>query len=227
MGLGAVAVTGNARSLTASLGAAVEYKAPAWILGGKASATYGETRVAGAPDVQTSAENAALFLRGDYRLTPRLSAYVLAGAETDHPRSIEIRYSQEVGAGYAWVDWAAGERKVFVRTDLGFRLAEEYRFQYFPTPGRVDPRDYLLKAPRVGGVFRYEIDKTLLFTDDAEVLPNLGEARVLANNVAKLSAKVFGPVAVGFAYTVNYDSAPPPPKIPWDTTLAVTLDYLL
>ncbi len=38
---------------------------------------------------------------------------------------------------------------------------------------------------------------------------------------------MFGPLAVGIGYAVNYDNAPPAPKTPWDTTLAVTLDYLL
>jgi hypothetical protein len=28
-------------------------------------------------------------------------------------------------------------------------------------------------------------------------------------------------------YVVNYDSAPPDPKIPWDTRLVLTLEYLL
>ena len=49
----------------------------------------------------------------------------------------------------------------------------------------------------------------------------------MVNSVSKLSAKVIGPLAVGVGYTVNYDSAPPAPKIPWDTTLAITLGYLL
>ncbi len=227
VGLGVVSVTGNARSLTATLAAAAEHKGESWIFGGKAYATYGESRAAGASAMQTSAENAALFLRGDYRVTPRLSGYVLAGVETDHPKSIEVRYAQEAGVGYAWVDWIGGEQKLFLRTDLGFRLAEEYRFRYFPTAGHVDPRDFLLKAPRVAAAFRWEMNKAVLFTEDLEALPNLGSSRVLVNSLTKLSAKILGPLAVGVAYTVAYDSAPPLSKIPWDTTLAITLDYLL
>ncbi len=227
VGLGVVAVTGNARSLTASLAAAAEHKGERWILGGKANATYGESRVAGTSAMQTSAENAGLFLRGDYRLTPRLSAYLLGGIETDHAKSIEVRYSQEAGAGYAWIDWTGGDQKLYLRTDLGFRVAEEYRFQYFPVAAHVEPRDFILKAPRAGAAFRWELNKSVLFTEDVEVLPNLGDSRVLANAVSKLSAKLFGPLALGVGYIVAYDSAPPAGKIPWDTTLAVTVDYLL
>jgi hypothetical protein len=227
VGLGVVSVTGNARSVTATLAAAAEHKGEHWILGGKAHATYGESRVAASSRMETSAENAGLFLRGDYRITPRLSTYLLAGIETDHAKSIEERYSQEAGLGYAWVDWTSGEQKLFLRTDLGFRVAEEFRYQYFPVAAPVTPREFYLKAPRIGAAFRWELDKSVLFTQDAEALPNLGSSRVLVNSVSKLSAKVFGPVAVGVGFAVNYDSAPPAQKVPWDTTLAITLDYLL
>lgn len=227
VGVGVVAVTGNARSLTATVAAAAEHRGEQWILGGKLNATYGESRAAGTSITQTSAENAALFLRGDYRFGPRLSGYLLGGVETDHPKSIEVRYSEEAGAAYAWIDSTIGDQRLFLRTDLGFRVSEEYRFQYFPIAGRVDPRDYTMKAPRAAVAFRWEVSKSVLFTEDVEVLPNVDDGRVLANSITKLSTKIFGPIAVGVAYTVNYDSAPPAPKIPWDTTLAVTLDYIL
>ncbi len=227
VGLGFVSVTGNARSLTATFAAAAEHKGEHWILGGKSAATYGESRAAGSSSMQTSAENASLFLRGDYRGTPRFSTYLLAGVETDHAKSIEERYSQEAGLAYAWVDWLSGEHKLLLRTDLGFRIAEEYRYQYFPERAPVTPREFYLKAPRVGAAFRWELNKSVLFTEDAEALPNLSSDRVLVNSVSKLSAKLLGPVAVGIGFTANYDSEPPAQKIPWDTTLAITLDYLL
>lgn len=95
--------------------------------------------------------------------------------------------------------------------------------------GVADPLERLLLRlqPRVGAAFRWEMNKSVLFTEDAEALPNLGSSRVLVNSVSKLSAKVLGPMAVGVGFTVNYDSEPAAQKIPWDTTLAITLDYLL
>jgi putative salt-induced outer membrane protein YdiY len=228
VGFGAVSVTGNARSLTLSLGSTLEYKATDWIFSGRASATYGESRVAGTDDVVTSAEDAALFLRADRRLTPRLSTYALAGFEADHPKSVEIRYSQELGAAYAWIDRTTDEDKLLLRTDLGFRVAEEYRYQYFPVRASV-PGDYpeIIVAPRLGGALRYEINNSILFSQDLEVLPNLLESRWFVNSTSKLTAKLMQSLGFGVGYIVNYDSAPPDPKIPWDTKLAVTLDYLL
>jgi putative salt-induced outer membrane protein YdiY len=227
VGLGVVAVTGNARSLTLSGAVAAEHKGEQWIFGGKAAGTYGESRSAGAADTQISAESASVFLRGDYRIGPRLSAYVLGGVETDHPKSIEVRHSQETGAGYAWVDRNAGEGKLFLRTDLGFRVREEYRFQYFPVPARVEPRSEVMEALRLGAAFRWQVEKAVLVTEDVELLPDVRDSRVLANSIAKLNARLFGPVSFGVSYAVAYDSAPAPTRIPWDTTLAVTLEYVL
>jgi hypothetical protein len=229
VGFGAVSVTGNARSLTLSLGSAIEYKATDWIFAGKATATYGEARTPGTDQMEISSEDAALFLRADRRFTPRLSGYALAGFEADHPKSIEIRYTQELGAAYAWLDRAFGdESRILLRTDLGFRVAEEYRYQYFPTRASV-PGDYpyMVYAPRLGGALRYEINKSLLLSEDVEVLSNLAESRWFANSTTKLTAKLLQSLGFGVGYTVNYDSAPPDPKIPWDTKLALTLEYLL
>jgi hypothetical protein len=214
--------------LTANLNAVAEYKATDWIFGGRASATYGESRTAGTGEMETSAEDAALFLRGDRRLTPRVSTYALAGFEADHPKSIELRLSQELGVGYAWIDRAFGESKLLLRTDLGFRVAEEYRYQYFPVRSRL-PGDYpdMIYAPRLGAALRYQLDKTVLFTQDVEVMPDLDESRWFVNSASKLTTKLYQSLGFGVGYIVNYDSEPPDPKIPWDTKLVLTLEYLL
>lgn len=228
VGLGVVAATGNARSLTANANSAVEYKVTDWILAGRASGTYGESRIAGTNLTQVTAKDAALFLRGDRRFTPRLSAYALAGFEADHPKSIEIRYSQELGVGYAWIDRPEGDGRLLLRTDLGFRVAEEYRFQYFPVRSRVEgDYPYILTAPRAAAALRYEVNKSVLLSEDVEVLSNLHESRWLANSTTKLTVKLLESLGIGVAYQVMYDSAPAEPKIPWDTKLAITLEYLL
>jgi putative salt-induced outer membrane protein YdiY len=228
VGFGAVSVTGNARSLTLNLGAVAEYKTTDWIFGGKALATYGESRVASTGEMETSAEDAALFLRADRRLSPRFSVYALAGIEADHPKSIEARLSEELGVSYAWIDRTTPERKLLVRTDLGFRVAEEYRFQYFPVRASL-AGDYpdIIYAPRLGGALRYSIDKNILFSHDVEVLPNLGDSRWFVNNSSKLTTRLFQSLGFGVGFSASYDSAPPVPKVPWDTRLGVTLEYLL
>jgi len=83
VGVGLVAITGNARTLTLAGNAAAERKGELFIFGLKALGAYGEARPAGQSASEVSALNAALFLRGDYRLTPALSVFALGGAETD------------------------------------------------------------------------------------------------------------------------------------------------
>ena len=77
------------------------------------------------------------------------------------------------------------------------------------------------------GALRWEIDQRVLFSQDLEVLPNLAESRWFANSTSKITTKLFPSLGFGVGYIVNYDSEPPEPKIPWDTKLVLTLDYLL
>ncbi len=226
VGAGLIYVDGNAFGLTGNLAAAAERKSEDWILSGRASATYGEARASGETDRKVSAYAAGLLLRVDRRFTPRLAAYVLGTVETDHVKSIEWRPGGEAGVAYAWIDSKDGDQAVLLRTDLGFRVSQEYRFQYYPTPLRPEQPDLFL-APRLGVAFRYQFAKDTLFTEDLEFLPNVnGPARYLANSISKLGAKLTAALQVGLSFTVSYDSAPAAGKKRTDTVLAMTLDYL-
>jgi len=230
-GLGFISLTGNSTNTVFSATAAAERKSADWIFGAKATAAYGRTRPAGDPPrpVEVTAWQGGAFLRADRRFTPSTSAYVLGGAETDHVKSVEVRYTGEAGASIIWVDWAEGDRKAILKTDLGFRVADERRFSFYPesSRGRVYPVEVLLEAPRLGVGLRYAMSKVVVFTDDAEVMPNVsGESRVLANNVAKLSARLSGAMQLGVSFTVAHDSKPAAGKKQTDTALAATVEYL-
>ncbi len=225
--LGLQAVGGNASSFSVNLAATAERRWTRWIASGRTWAAYGESQPAGADRTEVGAANAGLFLRLELRLNPRLGTYALAGLETDHVRSIEARFSQELGLSYALLDQEEGDRQLHLRTDLGFRITEEQRFQYFPVAARVEPRGNLMTAPRFAAAFRCQPQKGLALTQDLEVLPALGETRVLVNALTKLTVRMVGPLAVGFTLGVQVDSEPPPPKGSWDTTAGLTLDVLL
>ena len=226
VGAGLIYVDGNAFGLSGSLAAAAERKSEDWIVSGRASATYGEARASGETDRKISAYAAGLLLRLDRRFTPRLSTYLLGTVETDHVKSVEWRPGGEAGVGYVWIDSKSGDQATLLRTDLGFRVSQEYRFQYYPTAMRLEQPDLFL-APRVGVAFRHQFSKDTVFTEDVEFLPNVnGPARYLANSISKLGAKVGASLQFGLALTVNYDSAPAAGKKQADTVLAVTLDYV-
>jgi putative salt-induced outer membrane protein YdiY len=227
VGLGLISLTGNSRTVTFNTNAAAERKTASWIVGGKLYATYGQNRTAAAGATETVAAAAGGALRLDRRFGERYSTYVLAGADTDHVKSLELRATGEAGAAIVWFD-AGGESgwKTSLRTDLGFRVSNEQRYQYYPV--RLDRPDEVLYAPRAGLALRYAQSKDLLFSQDAEILPNVvGDSRVVVNSVSKISTRLSRSLAFGVAFTVNHDSRPAPEKVATDTSLALTLDVLL
>lgn len=229
VGLGLVSLTGNSRSVTFTTNAAAERKAEDWILGAKLLAAYGENRPASGQATETVAEMAALQLRADRRFGPRYTAYLLGAVATDHVKSVELRSSGEAGATIVWVDAkGASGWSTTLRTDLGFRISEERRYQYYPTPSALSPPAVMLYAPRAGLAFAYAMSKDVLLTEDAEVMPNVhGESRVLVNSLTKMSVRLSRTLAFGAGFTVTHDSAPAAGKVPTDTQLALTLDVLL
>lgn len=230
VGLGLIYLSGNASAVTFSSTALAERKTEHWIYGLKATGVYGRARAASAdPDSgsQVIALGATLQLRGDRRLTQAFSIYVLGGAETDHVKSVEFRGYGETGGSIIWLDTKEGElSKTFLRTDLAFRYSKESRFQYYPTPQALP--DATLYAPRFGAAFRYNFSKEVNFLQDVEVLPNVvGDSRVLANSMSKLSTRLSQSFSLGVAFSVAHDSRPAPGKKRTDTALNVALDYTL
>jgi putative salt-induced outer membrane protein YdiY len=227
VGLGFISLTGNARTVTFNTTGAAERKTERWIAGAKLYGSYGQNRPADSSDYETVALAAGGALRLDRRFGERYSAYVLGGADMDHVKSVELRSTGEMGASVTWVD-AGGDSgwKTTLRSDLGFRVAHERRFQYYPVDLALP--DETLYAPRAGLAFKYAISKDVLFTEDAEVLPNVvGDSRVLVNSISKIATRLSRALAFGVAFTVNHDSAPAPAKVETDTALALTLDVLL
>ncbi len=225
VGLGFISLTGNSNTLTLNSTLFAERKSPTWIWAVKGFATYGQSRLVGdtgSPDVLALA--AGLQGRGDRRLTDLLSLFLLAGADTDHVKSVEYRGYGEGGLGLLWLDQKKGDlQKLLLRTDLAFRFAEESRFQFYPTPENID--DVRLFAPRVGVAFRYALTEDVLFFQDAEVMFNVvGDSRIVANSMTKLSARLVGSLALGTSFQVQYDSQPAAGKVPTDTALSVLLE---
>ncbi len=223
-GLGLISVTGNAKALTFSVNATVERKSQEWIFTGKVNSAYGTAQPAGSNTSQVNALNAAGQLRADRRFNPMLSIFLLGGLETDHVQSVELRGYGEAGVALIWWDLKEADfSKGFFRTDLGFRYSRESRFQYYPTvqslPG------VTLIAPRFGAAFRYALNKGIIFTQDAEILPNVtGDSRVLVNGQSKLSTRLTDGVSLGVGFLVKYDSAPAPSRVSTDTSLIVGLE---
>jgi putative salt-induced outer membrane protein YdiY len=226
-GVGLVSLTGNSKSVMFNATGAAERKSDDWVLGFKAQAVYGQSRAPEGGATQTVAQAAGLQMRLDRRFHERYSGYLLVAGDTDHVKSVEIRYTGEAGASITWVD-ASGDSgwKTSLRTDLGFRWAQENRYQYYPVAAPLPAQT--LYAPRLGLAFKYALNKDVLFTEDAEIMPNVvGAGRVVANSTSKLSSRLTESTSFGASFQVSHDSTPAPGKVATDTILGFTLEMLL
>ena len=189
--------------------------------------SYGQSRAptlegqAEAPN-QTVALNAALQLRGDRRFTQRISGYLLAGAETDHIKSVEARGIGEAGLGVVWWDEKKPDGgESYLRVDLALRYGRELRYQYYPT--RENLPDVSLGGPRVGATFRHGVSRDIAILEEVSALPSLLEgSRLLLTNQTQLSVRLTSTLAVATTFLLQYDSLPAPGKLPLDTSLSVS-----
>lgn len=227
LGLGLISLTGNSRSLTFNATGAAERKSDGWILGLKGYGVYGQSRVPEGTSTQVLAKAAGFQTRMDRKFHDRYTGYLLGALDTDHVKSVELRYTAEAGASITWVD-ASGPSgwKTSLRTDLGFRWTLEQRYQYYPVGLALD--DETMYAPRLGLSFRYALNRNVLFSEDAEILPNVvGAGRVIVNSTAKLSSRLTESLSLGASFQVNHDSEPAAGKVATDTILGLTVEVLL
>ncbi|RJS26143.1 DUF481 domain-containing protein [Corallococcus sp. H22C18031201] len=232
IGLGLISLTGNASTLTFSGLASAQRKTEHWIYSLKSYGAYGRSRP---PEVQGGevaesqvvALNAGLELRGDRRFTQLLSGYLLAGADTDHVKSVESRPFGEGGGSILWWDGKTADgRDSTLRTDIAFRYARETRFQYYPT--RMDLPDVDLGGPRFGALLRYGLSQDIIFQEDVEVLLSvIGDSRVLLSSQTQLNAKLTQSLSLGVGFLVKSDSEPPAGKVSTDTALSFNLSVAL
>jgi hypothetical protein len=197
-------LTGNSDSLTFSALGSLQRKSERMIVGLKTWASYGEnTATFGAPVKTVVAANFGLSGQLDIRLIEKLSVIIGTGFDSDYVKNIEARGFWEVGLGVLWVDAKEEDyQKIFLKTDLTFRVAYESRYNYFPTAkpcwqrdqlkpdGTLDDGSYpsckdasvgggsaLLVAPRLALAFKYSLTKTISFSDDFEFIPSVVRAQ--------------------------------------------------
>jgi putative salt-induced outer membrane protein YdiY len=226
LGAGLISLTGNTSSITFNSNVLVERKLGLWTLSGKAIGTYGQSRPIDGSVPQVLALNGSLLLRGDRQLLDWVSVYVLGGVDTDHVKSVEFRVYGEPGTGLTWLNQEKETRplQLYLRTDLGLRVAQESRFQYYPTIENIP--DVTLVAPRLAIEFRATLKKDLQFVQTGEVMQNVyGPSRTVVNTLSKLSVHLISSLSLGVSFTIAYDSDPAPGKVPTDTALSLTLDY--
>ena len=157
-------------------------------------------------DVIPTAIHVSAALELEQRLMPALK----------HLARVLDRKAQEVGDVV----------KTSLSTDLGLRYTKELRFTYYPPEaGLGSHKDLDLLAPRLAVAFKYGITPDIVFTEDAEALPNIvvdsdddtiDSAKLNINSTSKLSIKLTTALSFVNSLVFKYDSAPatgkPPPS---------------
>ena len=231
IGIGLVVITGNAETVMGTANAGLDKKLGEWAFGLRASGAYGQSRPPAGVEAEVTAARAGLLLRGERNIVSFASIYALAGTETDHVKSVEIRGFAEVGTGIKFYERKEGDlEKMFLRGDVGLRYSHETRFQYYASPlvpkGTGLPSATML-GPRIGIVIRYALNKEIRFSEEAEFLPNLlGPSRYLVNSMTKVSARLTESLSFTGSFLVNYDSAPAADKKTTDTALVLGVDAI-
>jgi hypothetical protein len=224
VGFGLIWLAGNAETLTVSGNASTELKLEKWIFSAKANGVYGESLLRATDTNEVIARGAGILLRGDRRFTERVTGYLAGGSDFDHVKSIKYRNTGEAGSGITWLEDKDGELVTLsLRTDLAFRYQKETRYQYFPTETNLP--DVELIAPRLGIAFRYAISKDLIFTQDAEAMPNVvGDSRLLFNSLSKIAVKLTQTLSFAVALDIKQDTRPAAGKEELDSALTIGLE---
>jgi hypothetical protein len=226
-GLSLIWLEGNANTLTFNATGSVSRHWTDWTLGVKGYATYGQATLPSATGSEVTALAAGGTLRGDRNVTNVVSLFLSGGASTDHVKSVEYVAFGDVGTGITWLEQKVDNYEhVYLRTDLSVHYEHEADFQYYPSDLDLGHRDLL--GPRIAGAFRYALRKDVIFTQDAEVIPNiLGTSRVRVNALTKLASRLTGSLSMTASFLLNYDSVPPAGKVPTDVALTVGLEMAI
>jgi hypothetical protein len=227
VGLNFILVTGNADTLTLSSNGAFERRWEDWVLGGKFSGIYGQSRASVSAAESVVALAAAGQLRGDRKVSGITSVFLLGGADTDHVKSIELRMTGEGGFAVNWIERKEeAQTTLLLRTDLGARYQRDNRFQYYPT--RMDLPDVTFVAPSLGLGFRYALNKEVSIVEEAQVASNIvGDSRVITGSLSRLVAHVVAGLSFSTSFQINYDSKPAAGKKRADTILSAGLELAL
>src|SRR4051794_30734357 len=81
VGVGVIALFGNAESLSATLNGSADKTLGAWLVGFRATGAYGQARAPGATEDSVTALRAQVTARVDRSIVSFASVYALAGAE--------------------------------------------------------------------------------------------------------------------------------------------------
>jgi len=188
--LGYVNVSGNTNVTTFNMGEKLARTAGLWTLTQTATALYGET------EGSATAEAYDVGVRGDYRLSKRLSAFGLGTWSRNTFAGIARRFAEGVGLALRVIQ----ARRDSLTVEGALLLNQERSVTRFTTS---------FAASRAALAYKHAFGTAAVFTQSLELLSNLeslDDQRV--NSETALAAPISKQIAVKVAYTVRYDNQP-------------------
>jgi putative salt-induced outer membrane protein YdiY len=164
-------------------------------------------------DAAVTARNHYGYMKYDYFFTKKIYGYLSTELLSDTFRDLTLRVAVGPGAGYQIWD----DTRKFLYLEAGLSYISETR-----KTGKDE--DFL--AARVGGDFRYNILKYLVFSDKVILYPRLDHfGRYLLHNEAALFAPVSPVWALKLSNILDRDSNPAPGRAKNDLQWIVGLRY--
>lgn len=212
--IGAFHATGNSRDTGLTAALALERTGIDWEHRLRARADYQRS------NGRTSREQYSLAYEPRYGVSPRLFAYALAQAERDPIQGYASRLSASGGIGYQAIDGEA--------LDLSIKAGPAWRRTNLAGGGGQSNIGAL-----AGLDFDWRILPQLTLTQNTDLVAETGGSAVAiidsANTsltlVTGLEAKVSQTLTTRLAYTVDYNSNPPPGAVATDTHTRFSLVY--
>jgi putative salt-induced outer membrane protein YdiY len=220
---GAMAVTGNARSVAINAGIAATWRQDKNQVTGDAQYVYAKSAVRtenpdGTPNIgpmQKNAENFNSQLRYDRYLSSKDAIYVGNRFRIDHFAGLDYRIQGQTGY----------MRDVYNENAQRFWGEVGYDFTYDEFYGL--PGDRTIHSARLFAGYSNKMNEHVNLVTGLESLFDIADpGHVRLNGLAQLNSKIAKQLQIGVQFVLRYDNVPPPTAITnLDTATSVNLLY--
>jgi putative salt-induced outer membrane protein len=183
---------GNQKVTTVSLGQRYSYDFGGWKFSQTAAALRGTAN---------GVRNAELYqggLRGDFKITPKLSAYTSLNGLRNTPAGLNRQSAEAIGLAYQFTDTDTDKLKVSAGLGL---LQRQF------VGGGDSQND---KVGNVDGLYRHLFSKVSFFEQTATWTPNFSRSDAwLFTSQSSLVAPLSSRFGLKVGYLINYNNLPP------------------
>lgn len=235
---GGMLTTGNTKTQALTLNGVFDMRRGMNGFGAALLGNYGVSKLPGATESQTTAENFQARLRYDRYLTERFALFLMLTERYDRFQGLASRTNIDPGAKYIF--WLP-ENSAFWG-ELGYDFQHDIRTEGGRNKHDADgklvsdaPQDRSAKtlddhSARAFLGFRHAFNKEVTFSTGLEYLQSfvktdLATANSRVNFDASIAAKLYGGLALGVGFTARFDRSPLENRSKLDTATTLSVIY--